>query len=99
MQFHDPFSFDTPSVTVVADCADEAVRPFGAGLTVDVPADKAAEAECARSYFDPERQISLVNIEGVAVPMMRRDSGKATTTTNQHDRNSPDDDSDVGPNH
>ena len=99
MQFHDPFSFDSPPATAVDDPVDERVRPFGVGFAVDVPADEASVAECERSYYDPERQISLVNVEGVAVPMMRRDSGKTTTTTNQQDRNAPDDDTDVGPNH
>ncbi|GAA3733549.1 putative ATP-grasp-modified RiPP [Salinactinospora qingdaonensis] len=98
MQFHDvfPLADADNSGTAVAE-PPATVRPFGVRHAVDVPADPEQTAETERAYYDPQRQISMVEVEGVSVPMMKRQSGETTTSTNSDDRQAPDDDTDVGP--
>ncbi len=100
MQFHDPFAIGNATVALHDRPAGGSV-PFGARFAQDIPESQAgvgARVEAERSYLDPVRQISLIEIDGVEVPVMKRGNQQTTTTTNQQDRQTPDDDTDVGPN-
>lgn len=99
MQFHDPFAIGD-AATAVGERPARSV-PFGARFALDMPETAAgakSRTEAERSYLDPDRQISLVEVDGVEVPVMKRGNQQTTTTTNQQDRQAPDDDSDVGTN-
>ncbi len=99
MQFHEPFPIGTAATAVRERPAGNV--PFGTRFALDVPeidAGAEARAEAERSYLDPDRQISLVEVDGVEVPVMKRSNQQTTTTTNQQDRQAPDDDTDVGSN-
>ncbi|GAA3723492.1 putative ATP-grasp target RiPP [Spinactinospora alkalitolerans] len=100
MQFHDPFPFGNPSSSGagVLERPRSSAKPFGVRHAVDVPADPAVTAEAERAHYDPDRQISMLRVGGIDVPMMKRGSGQTSTTTNQSDRQAPDDDTDVGSN-
>lgn len=61
-----------------------------------MPEDTDVTDETRRAYLDPDRQIAMVRVDGADVPMMSRRSGQTKTSTNSQDRQSSDDDTDVG---
>ncbi len=74
MQFHEPFPIGTAATAVRERPAGNV--PFGTRFALDVPETDAgaeARAEAERSYLDPDRQISLVEVDGVEVPVLRFD--------------------------
>ncbi|MBB6171746.1 putative ATP-grasp target RiPP [Nocardiopsis mwathae] len=73
-----------------------ATVPFGARFACPVPEDTDVTDETRRAYLDPDRQIAMVRVDGADVPMMSRRSGQTKTSTNSQDRQSSDDDTDVG---
>ncbi|GAA1080761.1 putative ATP-grasp-modified RiPP [Nocardiopsis composta] len=96
MQFHNPFPLGPTAGS--AELLDAPETPFGARFARHAPADPDQVAEAGRAYLDPDRQIAMVEVDGATVPMMKRSSGQTSTTTSSQDRQSGDDDTDVGSN-
>jgi putative ATP-grasp target RiPP len=73
--------------------AEGEIRPFGLRYLSEA-GPGSSEALDAAVTFDPERQISVVDDDGVVVPAFKRTNGQTNTTTNVHDRQESDSDTD-----
>lgn len=95
----EPFTLGKP-FGLVAQTAERPsgpeTRPFGLRFAVEPPASATADIGPERFSYDHERQLALVSDGDVAVPVVKHTSNQTKTSTSSHDRNPPDDDTDVG---
>ncbi|MGH3319147.1 MAG: putative ATP-grasp-modified RiPP [Streptosporangiaceae bacterium] len=71
-------------------------RPFGLTLAAEPSASIVPAIDPAHLFYDHEKQVALIREGDTAIAVMKHSSNKTRTSTSAHDRNPPDDDTDVG---